>query len=706
MIPLPKKRSADARHSAAPQFFSTPELAQRLDLLRHLVENSELIPLVRAETGSGKTTMLFRLLSTAEETWVPCRVDANPMMHTDQLLRRLAACFGLMNVAEPELEVVAQHARALRDEGQLPVVMVDDADQLPPETLMTLLELNEYRSDEVPVISVLLFASPAIDAVLASAQLQAANLQVLHPLDIPRLRPAQIPRYVQHLLRVEGIKTDFLIEPAQVDKLFRESDGLPGRINELMLKMLRDVPSETPERPGVWEGTVKDLLTPQRLGLVAGVVALIAAVLLFQNTINSFFGGGTEGEKGPRVAAGNSLDRQAGGAESPVGDSSVVVPLELPPTAAGEGAPAARETSETEMAQAEAVTTTPDVLANGGDAEVPADNEAEMTAESPPAGGTGETPTGGSGKREGSVASQKEMPPSRKEKSPTRPVPPAPTGGRPGAGAEPKKPLVAETPAAASPANPRSSVSEGGKRENTVEKPPVIVPPPKPSGGQTAASSMTPEEGVAPMPGTPQGTPVEERSIQDREATLAVDAAPPPAVVPETVEVPRPKAVQQAEVEDRSGELAPASPAVEKTVAQGPDVRQPAMSPQPRRRLSDHPPKVPARAADRGTAGSAVKRETWLLRQNPRTYTLQVLATGSEAALKKFIQRHKLEGKVAYFRSDRNGKPWYSLLYGLYPDHAAAKAAKAQLPEDIRARGGWPRSIESVQAAIKRVGAH
>ena len=41
--------------------FSTPESEARLDLIKHLIENSELVPLVRGLPGIGKSLLASRL---------------------------------------------------------------------------------------------------------------------------------------------------------------------------------------------------------------------------------------------------------------------------------------------------------------------------------------------------------------------------------------------------------------------------------------------------------------------------------------------------------------------------------------------------------------------------------------------------------------------------------------------------------------------
>ena len=96
-------------------------------------------------------------------------------------------------------------------------------------------------------------------------------------------------------------------------------------------------------------------------------------------------------------------------------------------------------------------------------------------------------------------------------------------------------------------------------------------------------------------------------------------------------------------------------------------------------------------------------REQWIREQPAYRFTLQLFGTRSEDAVRNYADRFKLEGDVAYFVRDLKGSDWYTLIYGSYPDRAAAEAAVAKLPAEIRKAKPWPRSLKSVHASIREV---
>ena len=99
-----------------------------------------------------------------------------------------------------------------------------------------------------------------------------------------------------------------------------------------------------------------------------------------------------------------------------------------------------------------------------------------------------------------------------------------------------------------------------------------------------------------------------------------------------------------------------------------------------------------------------IRREKWLLSQDGSKYTVQVVGVSSEKLMLEFIESNKVlkQNKIAYYESTFEGRPWFQLLYGIYPDKQAARLAANKLPENIRQAGPWIRRIAAVQKAIEK----
>ncbi len=96
------------------------------------------------------------------------------------------------------------------------------------------------------------------------------------------------------------------------------------------------------------------------------------------------------------------------------------------------------------------------------------------------------------------------------------------------------------------------------------------------------------------------------------------------------------------------------------------------------------------------------RKENWILDQNSKHYTLQIVAGENLKTIEEFIGEHKLYNNIAFYRSVRNNKPWYGLIYGVYPHKQAANSAINQLPKKLQDLKPWVRSIKSIKTDISK----
>ena len=90
----------------------------------------------------------------------------------------------------------------------------------------------------------------------------------------------------------------------------------------------------------------------------------------------------------------------------------------------------------------------------------------------------------------------------------------------------------------------------------------------------------------------------------------------------------------------------------------------------------------------------------WLRSRRPAHYTLQLVGARDRASVEKFIRRFGIGQPYAIFERQLDGRPWYSLVAGDYPDRAAAVSARERLAPGLARSGVWPRTFESIQGSL------
>ncbi|WP_457855094.1 AAA family ATPase [Pseudomonas aeruginosa] len=156
----------------------------------------------------------------------------------------------------------------------------------------------------------------------------------------------------------------------------------------------------------------------------------------------------------------------------------------------------------------------------------------------------------------------------------------------------------------------------------------------------------------------------------------------------------------------------PTAPAATPTPAQAPTpaapvasapASKPAPAPAPAKPAASKPATTaaakpaPAPAAKPASGGGAGSQ--WYRNQSGGNFALQILGTGSEANAQAFI-RQQGGGDFRYFKKTLQGKPFYVVTYGSFPNRAAALAAVKKLPSKVQAGKPWPRTFASIQQEI------
>jgi len=113
-------------------------------------------------------------------------------------------------------------------------------------------------------------------------------------------------------------------------------------------------------------------------------------------------------------------------------------------------------------------------------------------------------------------------------------------------------------------------------------------------------------------------------------------------------------------------------------------------------------PELVVQAQDKNELGEGViRRESWILEQDPGHYTLQIMSFGQEMGIAKTLEEIPQKEKFSYFKYRKDGKVWYRLAYGIYPDRKSAQAAVAKgLPKALGKIDPWVRRLSDVQKEI------
>ncbi|GIX22275.1 MAG: general secretion pathway protein GspA [Gammaproteobacteria bacterium] len=195
---------------------------------------------ITGEVGTGKTllcrALLERLAADYETAYLP-----NPYLSPAGLRRALAEELGIDSVGQDEhalLKRLTERLIALNAAGRPVVVLLDEVQAMPDQTLEALRLLSNLETEKGKLLHLVLFGQPELDEKLARPRNRQLRQRIVHAYRLAPLDRGQVGHYLEHRLRVAGYRGEPLFTPAAVECIHRASGGIPRLVNILANKSL------------------------------------------------------------------------------------------------------------------------------------------------------------------------------------------------------------------------------------------------------------------------------------------------------------------------------------------------------------------------------------------------------------------------------------------------------------------------------------
>ena len=226
-----------------------------LNLLRVALGEGEGFIKVTGEVGTGKTLLCRALLNLLDAERYQLAYLPNPCLSPLDLRQALARELRIEAIESHDamglLDALHHRLIELAAQGKSTVLLIDEAQALPEDTLEALRLLTNLETEQHKLLQVVLFGQPELDATLARHEFRQLRQRITFAY---RLRPLDVTdtgRYLQERLSVAGYRGEPLFSPAAVRLLVRGSGGIPRLLNILGNKALMATYGEGRRQVGV-----------------------------------------------------------------------------------------------------------------------------------------------------------------------------------------------------------------------------------------------------------------------------------------------------------------------------------------------------------------------------------------------------------------------------------------------------------------------
>jgi general secretion pathway protein A len=216
--------------------FLTRHTEEALACLTYGIQSRKGFVLLTGEVGTGKTTLINKLLEWLRLQQVATAFIFNSRLNTTQFLDYMMADFGIPCDSKAKSQVLLRLYNWLLDRyraGETAVLIVDEAQNLTDEVLEEIRMLTNLETFTEKLLQIILVGQPELEQKLKQPQLRQLRQRLTlrartHPLSLEETKS-----YVQQRLRIAGSNGQTIFDPEALTAIHRYSNGIPRVINLL-----------------------------------------------------------------------------------------------------------------------------------------------------------------------------------------------------------------------------------------------------------------------------------------------------------------------------------------------------------------------------------------------------------------------------------------------------------------------------------------
>jgi general secretion pathway protein A len=225
--------------------FDSPAHREAIASIEYAVATRMGFIMLTGEVGLGKTTVVRAFLDRYDrERLLPIYVF-HPLLSFDELLvlvsdelgLRLSGGIGSFN----RLRAIQLELIRLYDAQRQVILIIDEAQRLPEDTLENLRLLTNLETNEAKLLQIVLVGQPELEAVLEQPHLRQLEQRIVLKAKLETLTAEDSLRYLRHRLILAGAdKPEDVMSSAAMKAVVELSRGVPRRLNVLANRTLID----------------------------------------------------------------------------------------------------------------------------------------------------------------------------------------------------------------------------------------------------------------------------------------------------------------------------------------------------------------------------------------------------------------------------------------------------------------------------------
>ncbi|HEV2395864.1 MAG TPA: AAA family ATPase [Candidatus Sulfotelmatobacter sp.] len=216
--------------------FLTGQTQEALAGLTYGIKNRKGFILLTGEVGTGKTTLLNRLLDWLRGQRVATAFVFNSKFNESQLLEYVMADFGIPCESREKSSRLMRLNQWLLDRyraGESTVLIVDEAQNLSSDVLEEIRLLTNLETSTEKLLQIILSGQPELEEKLRSPHLRQLRQRITLRCRTAALTLEETYGYVAERLRIAGSNGEPIFSKEAIEAVHLYSQGIPRVVNLL-----------------------------------------------------------------------------------------------------------------------------------------------------------------------------------------------------------------------------------------------------------------------------------------------------------------------------------------------------------------------------------------------------------------------------------------------------------------------------------------
>ncbi|MEO7170540.1 MAG: XrtA/PEP-CTERM system-associated ATPase [Sphingomonas sp.] len=226
-----------------PRFwFDTATHRKAMAYLGYGLAQGEGFIVITGDVGAGKTTLVGHLMATVDRERLHIVKIVSTQIEADDLLRLVADGLEVDSAGMTKAQLLTAIERglhAMARSGRRTLLIVDEAQALPVSALEELRMLSNFQAGGHALLQIFLLGQPEFrERLHGSDRLEQLRQRVIAMHHLDPMGPEEVEPYMVHRLSVVGWQGRPRFTPEAFEAIYKGSDGVPRRLNQLAGRVL------------------------------------------------------------------------------------------------------------------------------------------------------------------------------------------------------------------------------------------------------------------------------------------------------------------------------------------------------------------------------------------------------------------------------------------------------------------------------------